>query len=429
MGDENCGRVFAVGIVAPRGTFDIMPDDAGLWQFVEGLVRRTFERCGYREIRTPMFEHTELFERGVGSTTDIVEKEMYTFKDRGGRLITLRPEGTAPAVRAFVEHGLAGRPLPAKLYYMGPMFRYERPQAGRYRQFHQFGMEVIGAAGPEADAEVIAVPLEIFRAMGIQDVVVNLNSIGCPVCKPAYRERLRDAYAPVLDRLCTSCKSRYDRNPLRLLDCKSEECRAALPEPPTIFAQLCPECSVHFDTLRRLLDKLGVGYVINPRLVRGLDYYTKTTFEYNVGGIGSQDAIGGGGRSAGLVEECGGPPTPGVGVACGMERCVLAAQANAADQEYQAGLDVFIVSLGDAAREKAFEMAHSMRRAGLAVDFDMIGRGLKAQMRYADKMRARFVAIIGDDELAAGEATVKDMSTGEQKRIAQAELATCVRRL
>jgi len=429
LGYKDCGRVLAVGIVAPRGTFDIMPDDAGLWQFVEGLVRQTFEKCGYREIRTPVFEHTELFERGVGSTTDIVEKEMYTFKDRGGRLITLRPEGTAPAVRAFVEHGLANRTLPAKLYYMGPMFRYERPQAGRYRQFHQFGMEVMGAAGPEADAEVIAAPLEIFRAMGIQDVVVNLNSIGCPVCKPAYRERLREAYAPVLGGLCPSCQARYARNPLRLLDCKSEECRAALPEPPTIFGQLCPECSAHFDGLRRFLDKLGVGYVINPRLVRGLDYYTKTTFEYNVGGIGSQDAIGGGGRYDGLVEECGGPPTPGVGVACGMERCVLAAQANAADQEYQAGLDVFIVSLGDAAREKAFEMAHSMRRAGLAVDFDMIGRGLKAQMRYADKMRARFVAIIGDDELAAGEATVKDMSTGEQKRIAQAELATCVRRL
>ena len=428
MGYKDCGRVLAVGIVAPRGTFDIMPDDAGLWQFVEGLVRQTFEKCGYREIRTPVFEHTELFERGVGSTTDIVEKEMYTFKDRGGRLITLRPEGTAPAVRAFVEHGLANRTLPAKLYYMGPMFRYERPQAGRYRQFHQFGMEVMGAAGPEADAEVIAAPLEIFRAMGIQDVVVNLNSIGCPVCKPAYRERLRDAYAPVLDRLCTSCKSRYDRNPLRLLDCKSEECRAALPEPPTIFGQLCPECSAHFDGLRRFLDKLGVGYVINPRLVRGLDYYTKTTFEYNVGGIGSQDAIGGGGRYDGLVEECGGPPTPGVGVACGMERCVLAAQAHTAGQEHQTGLDVFIVSLGEAARERAFELAHSMRRAGLAVDFDMIGRGLKAQMRYADKMRARFVAIVGDDELAAGEATVKDMSTGEQTRIAQTELATCVRR-
>ena len=417
-----------MGIVAPRGTFDIMPDDAGLWQFVEGLVRETFEKCGYREIRTPMFEHTELFERGVGSTTDIVEKEMYTFKDRGGRLITLRPEGTAPAVRAFVEHGLAGRPLPAKLYYMGPMFRYERPQAGRYRQFHQFGMEVIGAAGPEADAEVIAMPLEIFRAMGIQDVVVNLNSIGCPVCKPAYRERLRDAYAPVLDRLCTSCKSRYDRNPLRLLDCKSEECRAALPEPPTIFAQLCPECSAHFDALRRLLDKLGVGYVINPRLVRGLDYYTKTTFEYNVGGIGSQDAIGGGGRYDGLVEECGGPPTPGVGVACGMERCVLAAEASASDRDHQARLDVFIVSLGDAARERAFELAYDMRRVGLAADFDMVGRGLKAQMRYADKMRARFVAIIGDDELTTGEAAVKDMSTGEQTRVAQADLAAYVGR-
>ena len=232
----------------------------------------------------------------------------------------------------------------------------------------------------------------------------------------------------MLGRLCPSCKSRYDRNPLRLLDCKSAECRAALPEPPTIFGQLCPECGAHFDGLRRLLDKLGVGYVINPRLVRGLDYYTKTTFEYNVGGIGSQDAIGGGGRYDGLVEECGGPPTPGVGVACGMERCVLAAQANAADQQYQAGMDLFIVSLGDSARERAFELAYDMRRAELAADFDMIGRGLKAQMRYADKMKARFVAILGDDELATGEVTVRDMSTGTQTRIAQAELAAYVRR-
>ncbi len=286
----------------------------------------------------------------------------------------------------------------------------------------------MGAAGPEADAEVIAAPLEIFRAMGIQDVVVNLNSIGCPVCKPAYRERLREAYAPVLGGLCPSCQARYDRNPLRLLDCKSEECRAALPEPPTIFGQLCPECSAHFDGLRRFLDKLGVGYVINPRLVRGLDYYTKTTFEYNVGGIGSQDARGGGGRYDGLVEECGGPPTPGVGVACGMERCVLAAEASASDRDHQARLDVFIVSLGDAARERAFELAYDMRRVGLAADFDMVGRGLKAQMRYADKMRARFVAIIGDDELTTGEAAVKDRSTGEQTRVAQADLAAYVGR-
>lgn len=413
-------------IVAPRGTFDIMPDDVGLWQFVEGLVRQTFEKCGYREIRTPAFEHTELFERGVGAATDIVEKEMYTFKDRGGRLVTLRPEGTAPVVRAFVEHGLAGRSLPAKLYYIGPMFRYERPQAGRYRQFHQFGMEVIGAASPEADAEVIATPLAIFGAMGIGDVVVNLNSIGCPVCKPGYRERLREVYAPVLDRLCQSCRARYDRNPLRLLDCKSDECRAVLPEPPTIFGQLCPECSAHFDRLRRLLDKLGVEYEINPRLVRGLDYYTKTTFEYNVGTIGSQDAIGGGGRYDGLVEECGGAPTPAVGVACGLERCVLAARANASDEQYQAGLDIFFVSMGDAARERAFELAHEMRRADLAADFDMVGRGLKAQMRYADRMRARFVAILGDEELRAGEVTFKDMSTGEQTRISQGELAARV---
>ncbi|OPZ64345.1 MAG: Histidine--tRNA ligase [Firmicutes bacterium ADurb.Bin506] len=409
---------------APRGTQDITPDESGIWQYLEATVRETMARCGYGEIRTPIFEHTEVFERGVGTTTDIVEKEMYTFRDRGDRSITLRPEGTAPVIRAYVEHRMAARPQPAKMYYIGPMFRYERPQAGRFRQFHQFGMEVVGVPGPAADAEVIATPLEVFRALGIRDVVVNLNSIGCPVCRGAYREALRQVYQPVLAELCPSCQGRYDRNPLRLLDCKSEQCRASVPEPPPIFGYLCPECASHFAELRLLLDGLGIEYVINSRLVRGLDYYTRTTFEYNVGGIGSQDAIGGGGRYDGLVEQFGGQSVPGVGVACGMERCVLAMKAEADDSRFARGITVYLVSLGDAARAKAFELAFDLRAHGISADFDMIGRGLKAQMRYADKLSARYVAIIGDDELERGAVALKDMASGSQQDVPIAQLAT-----
>ncbi|MDD4792740.1 MAG: histidine--tRNA ligase [Firmicutes bacterium] len=410
-------------ITAPRGTNDILPDEVGLWQHVEELVRNAAERAGYREIRTPIFEHTELFERGVGEATDIVEKEMYTFTDRGDRSITLRPEGTAPVVRALVERGLASMSQPAKVYYLGPMFRYERPQAGRYRQFHQFGLEVIGAPSPAADAEVIAVPLEVFRSLGIQDVIVNINSIGCPACRPAYRKLLQETYRPVLGKLCPSCVSRYDRNPLRLLDCKSEACRRALPEPPMILDILCPECRSHFDEVRRLLDGLNVEYAINPRLVRGLDYYTRTTFEYNVGGIGSQDAIGGGGRYDGLVEEVGGPPTPAVGVACGLERCVLAMRAMTGGEEYDAPIDIYFVALGEAAREKAFELAFDMRSCGISADFDMLDRGMKAQMRYAGKAGSRFVAIIGDNELAVESVMLKRMATGDQELVRQSEVA------
>ncbi|MCR4426787.1 MAG: histidine--tRNA ligase [Firmicutes bacterium] len=415
-------------IAAPRGTNDILPGETELWQQVETLLHRTFKLYGYREIRTPVFEHTELFERGVGTTTDIVEKEMYTFQDRGGRSITLRPEGTAPVVRAFIEHRMGAAPQPTKVYYIGPMFRYERPQAGRYRQFHQFGVEILGASDPAADAEVIALPLDVYAALGISDVVVNLNSIGCPKCRPAYRDLLREVYAEVRDQLCGSCIGRFDRNPLRLLDCKSPECRAAMPEPPTIFGLLCPECSAHFDALRRHLDALGITCAINPRLVRGLDYYTRTTFEYTAGGLGSQDALGGGGRYDGLVEECGGDPTPGVGVACGLERCVLAMRAQQAGVSGEAGIDVFIVSLGDAARDRAFEVAFSLRKAGVSADFDMVGRGLRAQLRYADKLGARFVAIIGDEEIARGMVTMKNMATGEQAAITLAELAGYITR-
>ena len=412
---------------APRGTQDITPDESGLWQHVESVIRQTMALCGYSEIRTPIFEHTEVFERGVGATTDIVEKEMYTFRDRGDRMITLRPEGTAPAVRAYVEHRMASRPQPTKLYYIGPMFRYERPQAGRYRQFHQFGMEVIGVAGPAADVEVIATPLDIFRALGITDVTVNLNSIGCPVCRPGYRNLLKEVYAPVLPQLCPSCQSRYERNPLRLLDCKSQECRGYMPDPPPIFEYLCPECAQHFSEVRRLLDKLGVEYVLNPRLVRGLDYYNRTTFEYTVGGIGSQDAIGGGGRYDGLVEELGGQPTPAVGVACGMERCVLAMTAGAAAKRFAGGVDVFFVSLGERAAERVFELAFQERSQEMSADFDMMGRGLKAQMRYADKVNAKFVAIIGDNEIDRGTVALKDMSTGEQREVPMAGLASMLR--
>ena len=412
---------------APKGVPDYLPPESAQFVAVRDGLLRTARGAGYGDVELPIFEDTALFARGVGESTDVVSKEMYTFADRGDRSVTLRPEGTAGVMRAVIEHGLDRGALPVKLCYSGPFFRYERPQAGRYRQLQQVGVEAIGVDDPALDAEVIAIADAGFRSLGLTRFRLEITSLGDETCRPAYRELLQDfLFRLPLDE---PTRLRAEINPLRVLDDKRPEIREMTADAPVMLDHLSPESRTHFDTVLAHLDALGVPYVINPRMVRGLDYYTKTTFEYNVGGIGSQDAIGGGGRYDGLVEECGGPPTPGVGVACGMERCVLAAQANAADQEYQAGLDVFIVSLGDAAREKAFEMAHSMRRAGLAVDFDMIGRGLKAQMRYADKMRARFVAIIGDDELAAGEATVKDMSTGEQKRIAQAELATCVRRL
>ena len=416
-------------ITAPRGTRDIMFEEARLWQRAEEALRQLADLYGYSEIRTPIFEHTELFVRGVGEATDIVEKEMYTFNDRGGRSITLRPENTAPVMRAFVEHNMGAKAQPTKLFYFGPMFRYERPQAGRFRQFHQMGIEYTGSDSPMADAEVIRFSLDYFRMLGIKQVKVHLNSIGCPECRPRYKEALKDAYRPNLEALCESCKKRFDANPLRLLDCKSPECRALVPNPPDVEDFLCDDCLAHFTKLKGFLEALGVEYVKDPRLVRGLDYYTKTTFEFTSEGLGSQDAIGGGGRYDGLVGEVGGAPTPSVGVACGMERLITVAKA-------QGGLDVgpvkpvaYMAGLGEAGAAKAMELAFKLRETGLAAEFDTVGRSLKAQMKYADKLGARFVAIIGDEEMSEAAAVVKDMAEGSQREVGFNDLVQHIREL
>ncbi len=407
-----------MAITAPRGTNDILPSDSRLWQKMESVMREVCDIYGYSEIRTPIFEHTELFERGVGNTTDIVEKEMYTFVDRGDRSITLRPEGTAAVVRSYIEHKMSGMAQPVKLFYIGPMFRYERPQAGRYRQFHQFGVEAFGSSSSMTDAEVIHMPLEIYKRLGINDVTVNINSIGCHKCRPAYKELLRQSYASVKDELCESCVKRYDRNPLRLLDCKVDKCRTLMPNPPTIFDMLCPECAEHFKQLRGHLDRLGVNYVINPRLVRGLDYYSRTTFEYTFGGIGSQDALGGGGRYDSLVEECGGPSTPAVGFACGLERCVLALKSQGdVLADLDDGIDIFVAAVGDSCREKAFDIAFELRVKGFCAEFDVMERSLKANMKNADRLNAKFVGILGEDELSKGILLIRNLKTKEQHEV------------
>jgi len=415
-------------ITAPRGTRDIMFEEARLWQRAEEALRQLADLYGYSEIRTPIFEHTELFVRGVGEATDIVEKEMYTFSDRGGRSITLRPENTAPVMRAFVEHNMGAKAQPTKLFYFGPMFRYERPQAGRFRQFHQMGIEYTGSASPMADAEVIRFSLDYFKMLGIKQVKVHLNSIGCPDCRPRYKEALKDAYRPNLESLCESCKKRFEVNPLRVLDCKSPECRAIVPDPPEVEDFLCGDCLEHFTKLKGCLKALGVEYVKDPRLVRGLDYYTKTTFEFTSEGLGSQDAIGGGGRYDGLVQEVGGAPTPSVGVACGMERLITVARAQGGLEVDSAKPVAYLAGLGEAGTAKAMELAFKLREDGLAAEFDTIGRSLKAQMKYADKLGARFVAIIGDEEIAKGVAVVKDMAEGNQLEVRFDDLAQHVQR-
>lgn len=417
----------------PRGTNDILPDEAARWRHVESLYRRTFLCAGYGEIRTPVFEHTELFQRGVGADTDIVEKEMYSFTDRGGRSVTLRPEGTAPVVRAYLEHGLHGQPQPIKLFYVSsPMFRYDRPQAGRYRQFHQAGAEVFGAADPAADAEVIALAAGFFRALGLRGFSVRLNSIGCPGCRPAYRERLRTYYAPHLGAVCDDCRRRFEQNPLRLLDCKRDRALAA--GAPSVLEHLCGDCASHFRAVQEYLHDLGVDFVLDPGIVRGLDYYTRTVFEVVHGQLGAQSSLCGGGRYDGLVEACGGPPTPAVGFALGMERLLLTLQQEGVALPVSGGLDVFVAIAGgageaDQARRAAAVLVARLRAEGVSADMDLAGRSLKAQMRYAAKYPARFVAIMGEEELARGTVALRDMERGTQEELSLGAVVERVRSL
>ena len=408
---------------APKGTRDILPEEARKWQYVEGVVRDICEKAGYGEIRTPIFEHTELFERGIGTGTDIVEKEMYTFLDRSNRSITLRPEGTAPVVRAYLEHNMHAGPQPVKLYYMGPMFRYERPQSGRYRQFWQFGAEILGAAGPLADAEVIAILLQIYGALGLSGCKVALNTIGCPVCRPAYREELKRTLGARIEDMCPDCRRRFSYNPLRILDCKREECQEAIEAIPDVVDFLCDDCRGHFARLRDYLSTLGISYFINPRIVRGLDYYTRTVFEVAHPALGAQDVLGAGGRYDGLAEECGGPPTPGVGFASGIDRVILALDAEGALPDLKKGVGVFVVAAGEGSKERALRLVFELRKAGLRADMDYMDRSLKSQMRLADRLQARYALILGEEEMAKGTVQLRDMQRAEQREVPQEGLS------
>lgn len=398
----------------PRGTADILPGEVERWQQLEEIVRDTVECYHYAEVRTPTFEHTELFSRGVGESTDIVEREMYTFKDRGDRSVTLRPEGTASVVRAYVENKLFGLPSAVKLYYIGSMFRYEKPQKGRLRELHQYGVEVFGSDSPTIDAEVIALNLQILKRLGIRDVTLELNSVGCPVCRPAHKEDMIRRLLPQAHRLCKDCQSRLTRNPLRIFDCKHESCHQILKEvaASTILASLCNDCSVHFAGVRTYLDAMGISYVINENLVRGLDYYTRTAWECTVPGFSS---VAGGGRYNALVAEVGGPETPGIGFAGGMERALLVLQEQSGVPEHIDTLDVFVAVADEVANIPAMTLLEELRHADIRADRDYLGKGLKAQFKLADRVGAQFVAILGETEVESGTVTLKALSTGEQQ--------------
>lgn len=400
----------------PKGTKDVLPADSYKWQYVEGVARETARLFNLKEIRTPVFEHTEVFLRGVGDTTDIVTKEMYTFRDKGDRSITLKPEGTAGVARSFIENGLAGGVLPAKMYYIIPAFRYERPQAGRLREFHQFGVEIFGAEGADTDAEVIALADSLLKNLGLR-VKLHINSIGCPACRAAYNKALREYFSPHLEALCYDCKTRFEKNPLRLLDCKEEGCRKINAAAPTILEYLCPECAAHFEALKTYLSLAGIAYEIDPRIVRGLDYYTRTVFEFVSDDIGAQGTVCGGGRYDGLIAELGGAPAPAVGFAAGIERLLLVMEATGVAIPRPEGPTVYLAGLDDACREKAFRLCVKLRAAGIAAETDHMKRSVKAQFKYADKLGAKYVAVIGGNELESGTMNVKRMATSESETV------------
>ncbi len=402
----------------PRGTADILPGQVEKWQYIEAIAAKVAKEYGYREVRTPIFEHTELFIRGVGEDTDIVEKEMYTFRDRGERSITLRPENTAAVVRAYLENSLYAGPQPVKLYYIGPMFRYDRPQAGRFRQFHQFGVELFGTNHPAADAEVMAMAMDFYRRLGLTGLELHVNSVGCPKCRPMMRESLLKFFAPFHDELCPNCQNRYRKNPLRLLDCKSERCAEISVNAPTTVDCLCEDCRAHFELVQRYMDDLGVPYKLNNRLVRGLDYYTHTAFEIMASDIGAQSSIGAGGRYNGLIEAVGGAPAPGIGFALGLERIILSLDKRGFTPGLKPVPEVFLAVTGDTASREGFKLLASIRAAGLSADMDYQGRSLKAQMKYAGKTGARYTVIIGDEELRQGRVVLRDMTAGEQQEVA-----------
>ena len=409
-------------ITGPRGTKDILPEVSANWQYIEQTIREICRLYGYKEIRTPVFEHTELFLRGIGETTDIVSKEMYTFTDRGERSITLRPENTAAVVRSYLEHKLYAESLLTKLFYIGPMFRYDRPQAGRYRQFHQFGIEALGSKGPAIDAEVIILAVQLLERLGLKELNLFLNSVGCPECRPVYRTKLQDHLREKTSELCGDCQSRFERNPMRILDCKKEKCAEESKGAPHIVDCLCDDCSAHFEQLKVLLTSAGIGFTLNPRLVRGLDYYTKTAFEIQYAPLGSQSAVCGGGRYDGLVAECGGQATPSIGFAVGIERILLALEKQGLLPEISNKIDVFVAPMGKETQNAAFALLCALRKNGITADMDFMNRNIKGQMKQANKYPACFVAIIGEDEMAQGKVMLKNMESGIQKLVATHEV-------
>ncbi len=405
----------------PKGTKDALPQDSYKWQYVEGVARETAKLFHLKEIRTPTFEHTELFQRGVGDTTDIVTKEMYTFKDKGDRSITLKPEGTAGTVRAFIENGMYGGVLPAKMYYITPAFRYERPQAGRLREFHQFGVEIFGAAAPQTDAEAIAMADTLLQKLGL-NVKLYINSIGCPTCRAAYNAALKGFFEPRLGELCYDCKTRFEKNPLRLLDCKEEGCKTINKDAPSILDYLCEECSTHFAEVKHCLDLAGIEYEIDSRIVRGLDYYTRTVFEFVSTAIGAQGTVCAGGRYDGLIEELGGNPTPAVGFAAGIERLLLVMESAGVEIPRNEAPTVYLAGMNDECRQKAFALAIALRKAGIFAEIDHLGRSIKAQFKYADKIGAKYVAVLGESELESGKVSVKNMADGNSESVTFDEL-------
>ena len=400
---------------APRGTADILPEEQRYWRYVEAEAREIARRYGYGRLDTPVFEHSNLFVRGVGQVTDIVEKEMYVFQDRGGDYVALRPEGTAPVCRAYLEHGMRNLPQPVRMYYFCPVFRYDRPQAGRFRQHHQFGVEALGDGDPSVDAEVIEMAWQLMKGLGLRDLTLLINSIGDPQCRPAYLERLKAYYASRLDRLCRDCAERLERNPLRLLDCKQPACTDMAREAPQTVESLCQECRDHWERLLSYLQKLEIPFTVEPKLVRGLDYYTRTVFEIQPPEEGGQSNICGGGRYDGLIQELGGPPTPGIGFGAGLERMILNIKRQNAPVPEGDFISVVVAHLGDAAKETAMSLASELRSRGVGAVLAPAGRSLKSQMRYANSLGIPYALILGEDEIRNGSVILRDMSRGEQR--------------
>ncbi len=407
---------------APKGTKDIFGAYMDEWQRVESVMRSLCEDFGIGELRTPIFEHTELFLRGVGETTDIVQKEMYTFKDKGDRSITLRPEGTAGAARSFIEHGIYNNPQPTRFYYIGPMFRYENTQKGRQRQFHQFGVEMYGSYSPALDAEVISVAAQLLKRLGIHDVELRINSLGCPECRQKYNTALKEYIGSNIDKLCDDCRERFEKNPLRVLDCKEEKCQRIIADAPVVLDYLDEECTEHFETVKAILDEMGIKYEVDDKIVRGLDYYTRTVFEFVSNGIGAQGTVCGGGRYDNLVAECGGQPTGAAGFAVGIERLLLVLEAQNGAFEKKAEKDIYIGAIGKAGLIKGQGIAYRMRQAGIKAECDSVGRSVKAQMKYANKTGAAYSVILGDNEIAEDSVKLKNMETSEEEPVKVSEL-------